>query len=127
LLLADHLLLRIHRRQPLGIAVIGRLLLIHRLRCITLRRWRIAEQEFDEAAAHVGALRLHIGGAHRRLRRAPVGVDHGGLGRSRRVDRHGMMGNGNKRRGAGKQRKRGFPEHRRTLYWFRRDVMREGA
>ncbi|WP_162240495.1 hypothetical protein [Bradyrhizobium viridifuturi] len=38
-----------------------------------------------------------------------------------------MVGNGNKRRRAGEQRKRGFPEHRRTLYWFRRDVMREGA
>ena len=58
-------LLRIARRQPAASSVIGRLLLIDRLRTRIAAGLglAVAEQELDEAAAHVGA--LGIGGAHR--------------------------------------------------------------
>ena len=47
---------------------------------------RIAEQEFDEAAAHLRT--FGVGGAHRRRRRRGlVGIDYGGFGERRGVDR----------------------------------------
>jgi hypothetical protein len=84
LLLPAHRLLRIHRRQqpaPPAISVIG-LRLIGGLLLIAPALRRIAEQEFDEAAAHVGA--FGRGHAHRRRL---TGVDHAGFGNWRGVDR----------------------------------------
>jgi hypothetical protein len=55
-LLLAHLLLRIHRRQQRALRSVGRLRLIHRLLLIApTLRGPVTEQEFDEAAAHVGA------------------------------------------------------------------------
>ena len=113
--LPAHRLLRIHRRQqraPPAISVIG-LRLIGRLLLIAAALRRIAEQEFDEAAAHVGAFgRSH---AHRRRLRGLTGVDHGGFGNWRGVDRKGLTGEAKARR-ARKERKGDFSGHRRTLY-----------
>ncbi len=98
--------------------LVGRLLLIGGLLLIALALiLSVAEQEFDETAAHTGA--LGVSRAHRRGRwREPVGVDHGGFGRWSSLDRGGLMKSGAERRCAGEERKRDFFEHRRTLYCF---------
>ena len=72
-------LLRLDLRQQRTLRFVGRLLLIDRLlRVAAGLLLAVAEQELDEAAAHVGA--LGIGGADRGggLRRL-IGVDHAGF------------------------------------------------
>jgi hypothetical protein len=122
------LLLRIVRRQRATPAIaVVRLLLIDLLALIVVLRV-VTEQEFDEAAAHVGA--LGRGGALRcRLRRLVgisalrcrlprlVGIIDHRFGARRPVDRHRVPGSRNQQRRAGQQRERHFL-HRRTLYCF---------
>src|SRR6185437_13967203 len=94
---------------------VGRLLLIQRpLRVAAGLLLAITEQELDEAAAHVGTLRM--GGADRRLRQL-IGEDHPRLLGDGLEGGGGIDGGGEERR-AGEQRKGGFAGHWRTLYCF---------
>ena len=115
-LLISALHLRLTHRRQAALIVIGRLLLIHRpLGCVgRTAAGTVAEQELDEAAAHV-----RIGGNAHRRRRHLRRVEHRG-----RIVRHGVVeGAGVVRAGkdgasAAEQRDRQFLEHRRTLYCF---------
>jgi hypothetical protein len=108
------------RQHHLAPSVIGRLLLVDRLR-ITLRippllGLAVAEQELDEAAAHAGA--VGGSGAHRRHRLyALVGVEYLRFG-GRGLDGGSGMNSGGEAGCAGQQREGHFSEHRRTLYCF---------
>src|SRR5438105_1257685 len=107
--------LRLTRRSVVRLLLIDALLLIAALLIVLALRAAIAEQEFDEAAAHVG------GGSHRCGLRSLAGVDHGGFGQRRGVDCAGPVNSrakGSKEGSAAKQRQRHCFEHRRTLYCF---------
>src|SRR5437660_1728115 len=113
-------LLLLQHRPPLAEVglrhVVGRLLLIRRLLLVVALRLRaVAEQELDEAAAHIGTLGI---GRARRGRLRIVGVDHVGLA-GRSVECRGGIDTDAEEGRAGEQRKGDVSGHRRTLYWFR--------
>jgi len=95
-----------------GLRLVERLARIAALLIGAPRGLRIAEQEFDQAAAHAGT--LGISGAHRRRRLRLAGVDRlrWAVECCRGIDGCGEAGR------ADEQRKRSFSEHRRTLYCF---------
>ena len=108
-LLLETALLRFGLRQRRTAHVVGRLLLIDRLLLVALALvLSVTEQEFDEAAAHVGA--LGRGRPHRR----GGGAARVGRRRSRwvravvRLDRRGLMKSGSQTGRAGERAQERF-------------------
>jgi hypothetical protein len=118
-LLRGQALLLIDLRHQQTLRSVRRLLLIGGLLLVAFAPIRsVAEQELDEAAAHIGAFGVDRSRWLGRLLSGLIGINYGGFRRWRELDRRGLMKSGADTRCAGEQRKRDFSEHRRTLYCF---------